>query len=375
MNKTKTIEVGASIFEENDRIAQENRLLLKKNAVFSVNIMGSPGSGKTSVLERTLECEHKGCCPAVIEGDIQGSIDAQRLERFGIPVVQINTGGACHLDANMVAKGLEHLPLNDIDVLFIENVGNLVCPAEFDIGTDLNVIVTSVTEGEEKPLKYPLMFRISRICILNKTDLSAHSGFDLAAFTRNLKAIAPDTELMPLSAKTGEGFKRWTDHLLSSCLSSITRLPEIPYVEMKGRVVIVGLGDRMKGDDAAGCVAADILQKEIRRRDIRIINAENAMENYLGTIEKFKPDTVIIIDAADFGGKPGQTRILEPEQLRETTTSTHTFSLPLIIKHIRSETGAECTIIGIQPKTTELSEGLSPEVQSSVSMLTKALFP
>jgi len=375
MKKIKTIEVGASIFEENDRIAQENRLLLKKNAVFSVNIMGSPGSGKTTVLERTLECEHGDCTPAVIEGDIQGSMDAQRLERFGIPVVQINTGGACHLDANMVAKGLENLPLEKTDVLFVENVGNLVCPAEFDIGTELNVIVASVTEGEEKPLKYPLMFRISKICLLNKIDIVSHAGFDIAAFAANLKAAAPDTTLMLLSAKTGEGFRQWTDYLSSACLSSIARLPDVPSVAMKGRTVVVGLGDRMKSDDGAGCLAAEILQREIRRRDVKIINAENAVENYLGVIEKFKPETVVVIDAADFGGKPGAMRVMEPEQLRETTTSTHSFSLPLLIQHIRSETGAECTVIGIQPRTTAFSEGLSREVEKAVSLLAKSLFP
>ncbi len=375
MSKIKTIEVGASIFEENDRVAQENRLLLKKNAVFSVNIMGSPGSGKTTVLERTLECEHGDCTPAVIEGDIQGSMDAQRLERFGIPVVQINTGGACHLDANMVAKGLENLPLEKTDVLFVENVGNLVCPAEFDIGTELNVIVASVTEGEEKPLKYPLMFRISKICLLNKIDIVSHAGFDIAAFAANLKAAAPDTTLMLLSAKTGEGFRQWTDYLSSACLSSIARLPDVPSVAMKGRTVVVGLGDRMKSDDGAGCLAAEILQREIRRRDVKIINAENAVENYLGVIEKFKPETVVVIDAADFGGKPGAMRVMEPEQLRETTTSTHSFSLPLLIQHIRSETGAECTVIGIQPRTTAFSEGLSREVEKAVSLLAKSLFP
>lgn len=368
-NKTRVIEVGASIFEENDRIAEENRVLLKKNAVFSVNIMGSPGSGKTAVLERTLEYKHKICCPAVIEGDIQGSLDAHRLERFGIPVVQINTGGACHLDANMVAKGLSNLKIEDINILFIENVGNLVCPAEFDIGTDINVIVSSVPEGEEKPLKYPLMFKVSQVCILNKIDLVAHSNFDVEVFARNLKTIAPDTKLVPLSAKTGEGFKIWIDYILSL----ISPVPEIPSLKMKDRVVIVGIGDRMRGDDAAGSVVATLLQKEVYKSNIKVINAENAIENHLGTIEGFKPDTVVIIDAADFCGSPGEIRILTPEQLQESTTSTHTFSLPLLMRHIRSETGAECTVIGIQIKKTGFSEGLSPEVQRAVSLLAKTL--
>ena len=149
MNKIKTIEVGASIFEENDRIAGENRLLLQKHGVLALNIMGSPGSGKTTVLEKTLERLGKDFSFAVIEGDIKGSMDGERLSGFGIPVVQINTGGACHLDANMVSRGLQNLPLADTDILFVENVGKLVCPAEFDIGTDVNVIISSVPEGRE----------------------------------------------------------------------------------------------------------------------------------------------------------------------------------------------------------------------------------
>jgi len=373
MKKIKTIEVGASIFEENDRIAEENRILLHKNGVIALNIMGSPGSGKTTVLEKTIEQLRKDYSFAVIEGDIQGSLDGERLEKFGIPVVQINTGGACHLDANMVAKGLESLPLQDTDILFIENVGNLVCPAEFDIGADVNVIISSVPEGEEKPLKYPLMFRISGICILNKIDMTPHTDFSIANFTRNLKTSAPDTKLMPLSAKTGEGFKEWTDYLSSSIPASLSQFSEIPSVELKGKTVIVGMGDKMKGDDGAGCFAAEILQKEMHKSSIKVINAENAVENYLGIIEEFKPDTVVIIDAADFGGNPGDIKIMGREEIAETTSSTHTFSLPLIIRHISSETGAKCTVIGIQPKTTAFGEELSPEVHNSVLRLTKSI--
>ncbi len=373
MKKIKTIEVGASIFEENDRIAGENRALLKKHGVFALNIMGSPGSGKTTVLERTIEQLQKDFSFAVIEGDIQGSLDGERLEKFGIPVVQINTGGACHLDANMVAKGLEHLPMEDIAVLFIENVGNLVCPAEFDIGTDVNVIISSVPEGEEKPLKYPLMFRISEICLLNKTDMASHTDFSTANFTRNLKTSAPDTKLMAISAKTGENFKEWTNYLSSSLLTSVSRSSATPCIELNGRTVIVSMGDRMKGDDGAGCLAAEILQKEMRKGAVKVINAENAVENYLGVIEKFKPDTVVIIDAVDFSGKPGDIKVMERDEIAETTSSTHTFSLPLIIRHISSETGAKCTVIGIQPKTTAFGEGLSPEVRKSVLRLTEQL--
>ncbi|MBN1445743.1 MAG: hydrogenase nickel incorporation protein HypB [Candidatus Omnitrophica bacterium] len=373
MKKIKTIEVGASLFEENDRIAGENRILLKKHGVFALNVMGSPGSGKTTVLEKTIDQLRKDYSFAVIEGDIQGSLDGERLEKFGIPVVQINTGGACHLDANMVAKGLENIPLEDTDILFIENVGNLVCPAEFDIGTDVNIIISSVPEGEEKPLKYPLMFRISTLCLLNKIDIAPHTDFSIANFTRNLKTSAPDIKLISLSAKMGEGFKEWTEYLSYSLIASLSQLSETPSVELKGRVVIAGLGDRMKGDDGAGCLAAEILQKKIQKGAVKVINAENAVENYLGAIEKFKPDMVVIIDAVDFGGKPGDVKVMERAQLMETTSSTHTFSLPLIIRHISSETGAKCKVIGIQPKSTAFGEDISPEVRQSVLRLTEQL--
>jgi len=375
MKKIKTIEVGASIFEENDRIAGKNRVLLKKHGVFALNIMGSPGSGKTTILEKTIEKLQKEFSFAVIEGDIQGSLDGERLDRLGIPVVQINTGGACHLDANMVAKGLEHLPLEDMDILFVENVGNLVCPAEFDIGTDVNVIISSIPEGEDKPLKYPLMFRISAACLLNKADLVPHTDFSIANFTGNLKNVAPDTKLMVLSAKTGDGFKDWLDYISSTLLASVSQFPDLSCIEFKGRVVIVGMGDRMKGDDGAGCLSAEILRKRIYKSSVKVINAENAIENYLGVIEKFRPDTVVIIDAVDFGGKPGDIKIMERDEIAETTSSTHTFSLRLIIRHICSETAAECTVIGIQPRTTAFGEGLSPEVRKSVLHLAKSITP
>jgi len=354
--KVKTIEVGASIFEENDRIAEENRQAYQKHKVYCVNIMGSPGSGKTSVLERTVkELEKHGYASAVIEGDIKGSLDGERLEKLGIPVVQINTGGACHLDANMVRKGLENLSLQKVDILFIENVGNLVCPAEFKLGEDINVIISSVPEGEEKPLKYPLMFKISRICLLNKTDLAVHADFKSDIFKEYLLSTAPSAEFIPISAKTGEGFRLWIDALRES----------LPLAKER-RTVIVGLGDRMKGDDGAGCEVVQRLKGEVENPGIKIINAENAVENYTGVIEKFRPDRVFIVDAVDFGAGPGEAAVLDAEQIKETTSSTHTFSLPLIIEHLRSQTGAEFTVVGIQPETVQFSEGLSPAAEKGV---------
>lgn len=356
--KLKKIEVGASIFEENDRIAEENRRVFKSRGIFCVNIMGSPGSGKTTILEKTITgLKKKGYSPAVVEGDIKGSIDGERLEALGIPVVQINTGGACHLDANMIKKGLESLDVERADVLFIENVGNLVCPAEFKLGEDINIVVSSVPEGEEKPLKYPLMFKISAICLLNKTDLVAYTGFNTEIFKNNLAETAPSARFIPVSAKTGSGFDMWLDSLVS--LFSQPRLPE-------DRTVVLGMGDRMKGDDGAGCEVSERLGREINRNNVKIINAENAVENYLGPVAKFKPGRVVLVDAVDFGGQAGEVKILEPRQVREATSSTHTFSLPVILEHIKNETGAQCLIVGIQPAIVAFTEGLSSQAEEGV---------
>ena len=368
MKKIKTIEVGASIFEENDRIAKENQRIFRENGIFAVNIMGSPGSGKTSLLEKTISQLKGQFSSGVIEGDVKGSLDAERLAALDIPVVQINTGGACHLDAFMVQKGIKELPLKDIDVLFVENVGNLVCPAEFEIGTVLNVVISSVPEGEDKPMKYPLMFQRANICILNKIDLLSYTDFNLEQFTKYLKDTS-SAQIIPLSVKTGDGLNIWAEKLSSLAFNWLSEKIEPLSIGWKGRIVIVGMGDRMKGDDGAGSLIAEKLTRTIKRKDIRIIDAGNAIENYIGLIEKFHPDTVVVIDAVDFGGSPGEIKIMDPDELAEFTTSTHTFSLPLLISHIKTETGTRCKVIGIQPKKIGLSENVSQDVQKAIKKL------
>lgn len=365
MKKIKVIEIGENIFEENEGVAQENRLLLNKTKTFAINVMGSPGSGKTSLLEKTISELKDRFSFAVIEGDIKGCLDAERLAGLDIPVIQINTGGACHLDAFMVKKGLELLPLKDIDIVFVENVGNLVCPAEFEIGTSLNIIVSSVPEGEDKPLKYPLMFKTADICILNKIDILPYTDFNLETFTKYLKDIS-SAPLIELSVKTGEGFSLWTETLSEVVLKQLSKPDEMISVELKGRLVIVGMGDRMKADDGAGSLIAEKLAKVVKRRDVKIIDAGNAIENYVGIIEKFKPDKVVVIDAVDFGGKPGEIRTFKCEELQELTTSTHSFSLPLLLNHIHSRAGATCKVIGIQPGKIALYERMSLEVEKAV---------
>lgn len=208
------VTVATKILEANDRIALENRRLFDKAGLFVINLMSAPGAGKTSLLEKTLLSD-SGLKMGVIEGDIAGSDDAERIEKLGVPVVQINTGGACHLDANMIYEVLNYLPLDEIDLLFIENVGNLVCPAEFTVGEDLKVMILSITEGHDKPLKYPLMFQESAALILNKRDLAPHLDVDIDKIKRDSLSLNPHLKIFEVSCKTGVGISEWIEWLRS----------------------------------------------------------------------------------------------------------------------------------------------------------------
>jgi hydrogenase nickel incorporation protein HypB len=217
MHRT-TVRVARDALDANSTIAQANRDDFDRHGVRVVNLMSAPGAGKTTLLERVLEDgpERVG----VLEGDVQGSLDADRLSALHVPVTQLNTdngfGGECHLDANMVRSALPELPLGDIDLLIIENVGNLVCPAEFRVGEDVRAMVSSVTEGEDKPLKYPLMFRACELVVLNKIDLLPHLDFDVELFLDNLDDVHPGVERLMVSARTGEGVEQVREWLLSS---------------------------------------------------------------------------------------------------------------------------------------------------------------
>lgn len=206
------VKIVTAILEANDRIAEENRKRFREAGVFVVNLMGAPGAGKTAVLERTIQVLQPRLKLGVIEGDIVGSDDAERISALGVPVVQINTGGACHLDANMISEALPDLPLRDLDVLIIENVGNLVCPAEFKVGEDMKMMVLSVAEGHDKPLKYPLMFRESLALVLNKMDLLPYMNTDINKVRSDSLALNPKLKIFELSCATGAGveaFAQW----------------------------------------------------------------------------------------------------------------------------------------------------------------------
>lgn len=210
------IKLVKDILEANEAIAAQNKAFFTEHGVYVVNLMGSPGAGKTTLLEKTIEGLKEKRKMAVIEGDIATSRDAERIAAHAIPTVQINTGGECHLDGNMVRGGLEQLNFDGIELLVVENVGNLVCPAEFNIGEDMKVMICSVTEGDDKPLKYPLMFQVSSVLLLNKIDLLPHVTFDLERFRADALKANPRLEIMPLSCNTGEGFDSWLKWLEES---------------------------------------------------------------------------------------------------------------------------------------------------------------
>ena len=217
MHRVK-VRVVEDALDANNTIARANRDDFDRHGVTVVNVMGAPGAGKTSLLERLLRDGGLGDLRVgVLEGDVQGSLDADRLASLHVPVTQLNTdagfGGECHLDANMVRSALPAIPLADLDLLVVENVGNLVCPAEFRVGEDRRVMVASVTEGEDKPLKYPLMFRTCDLVLVNKIDLLPHLDYDLDRFLYNLDHVHPDVERILVSARTGDGIGAWRDWL------------------------------------------------------------------------------------------------------------------------------------------------------------------
>jgi hydrogenase nickel incorporation protein HypB len=215
MHRTK-VRIVEEALDANNTIATANRADFDRAGVKVINFMSAPGAGKTTLLERVVR-DLQGVRVGVLEGDVQGSIDADRLASLHVPVTQLNTdpgfGGECHLDANMVRSAVPSLPLEEIDLLIIENVGNLVCPAEFRVGEDARVMVCSVTEGEDKPLKYPLMFRTCELVLINKIDLLPHLEFDLDRLLYNIDQVHPDVETLVLSARTGEGIEPWRDWL------------------------------------------------------------------------------------------------------------------------------------------------------------------
>ncbi len=216
MHKIK-VRVVEGMLDANNTIASANRADFDAAGVTVVNLMSAPGAGKTTLLERSL-VHLDGVRVGVLEGDVQGSLDADRLASLHVPVTQINTdsgfGGECHLDANMVRSALAQVPLDELDLLMIENVGNLVCPAEFRVGEDHRIMVSSVTEGEDKPLKYPLMFRACELVIINKIDLLPHLDFDLEKFFHHLDAVNPGVERLLVSARSGEGIDAVRDWLV-----------------------------------------------------------------------------------------------------------------------------------------------------------------
>ncbi len=203
------VSLEKKVLSENERIAAGLRARFREHGILCFNLISSPGSGKTSLLEKTLESLPQNERVAILTGDIQTDNDARRLARFGFPVKQITTGGTCHLDARMIERGLEGWRLEDIDLLLIENVGNLVCPASYDLGEAAKIVVLSVTEGEDKPLKYPSIFFKAKLLVLNKVDLLPYVPFDIAAAEENARSIHPGMDIVRVSCTSGDGIQQW----------------------------------------------------------------------------------------------------------------------------------------------------------------------
>jgi len=207
--KSRTVQVEIDVLAKNTEQADRNRAYFDRENILALNLVSSPGSGKTTILERTIGDLHDQLGMAVIEGDQQTLRDAERIRATGVEAIQINTGTGCHLDAEMIHGALHQLPIKSDSILFIENVGNLVCPALFDLGEADKVVIISVTEGEDKPEKYPHMFRAATLCLINKTDLLPHLNFDMAACRDSARQVNPDLEFIEISATTGEGMSNW----------------------------------------------------------------------------------------------------------------------------------------------------------------------
>jgi len=209
------IKVLKDILGANEQMAERNRQLLDSNQVFAVNLMSSPGAGKTSLILETINRLKGKIRVGVIEGDVSSSLDAELIAKEGVPVVQINTGGGCHLDANMTYSALNNMPLQDIELLLIENVGNLICPAEFALGEHRKVLISSIPEGDDKPFKYPLMFHQADAVLINKIDLLPYLKFDTQAFSQAIKGINGEVEIFQISCATSQGIEQWVSWLLT----------------------------------------------------------------------------------------------------------------------------------------------------------------
>jgi hydrogenase nickel incorporation protein HypB len=212
---TSRVQIVEKIFNANDQLAAENRQLLDNHKVFAINMMASPGAGKTSLILKTIEHLAPKIKIGVIEGDTAPvTIDADKVLAAGMPAVQINTGGDCHLDAAMMRDGLAQMPLDEIDLLIVENVGNLICPADFKLGTHAGVVISSVPEGDDKPYKYPNIYRKIDVLVLNKMDLAQYLDFRMDYFSQGIRIQNPNAEIMPVSCRSGEGIQAWCDWLL-----------------------------------------------------------------------------------------------------------------------------------------------------------------
>ncbi|EPF30996.1 hydrogenase accessory protein HypB [Treponema maltophilum ATCC 51939] len=213
MQQFKVIEIKKSVYESNEKRADALRADLKKDKIFLLNLMSSPGSGKTTTLMRTIETLKNEIKIGIIEADLDSDVDAHTIASTGAKVIQVHSGGMCHLTADMTRQGLDELGASGLDLVVLENIGNLICTAEFDTGASKNAMILSVPEGDDKPLKYPLMFKVVDVILVNKIDAAEFFNFNLDVFKEHIKKLNPNAKIIPISAKTGEGIERWADYL------------------------------------------------------------------------------------------------------------------------------------------------------------------
>ena len=356
------VKVMKNVLAMNDEAAAENAALFQRKGIFVLNLMGSPGAGKTTLLECTLEALKDEMRIAVIEGDLFTTKDAERIEHLGVPVVQINTSGGCHLDAPMIESALASLDLAALDFLVIENVGNLVCPAEFELGQDKKAVVLSITEGDDKPLKYPRMFKEADAALLNKVDLLPYTDFDMESATEDIRTIHPGIEVMPIACRTGEGLAAW----LGVSPEEIERAKR--ELEMTPAVTVLGIGNVILQDEGFGVRAAELLREKYDfPPEVQIIDGGTLGAELLGVITG--TERLLVLDSVNGGKEAGTLFRFENETIAahfQDKLSVHEVGIQDVLTTL-SVTGRaipDVVVLGAQPYAVGAGVALTPAMEA-----------
>lgn len=366
------VKVMQDILGENDTIAAAVHQRLVEHGIFVINLLGSPGSGKTSILEKTVEALKNEIRIAVIEGDLFTAKDAERIASYDVPVIQINTSGGCHLDAPMIQKALTELDLDELDLLIIENVGNLVCPAEFALGEDVKVAVLSVTEGNDKPLKYPLAFKESVLTLINKSDLVPYTNFVMEEAVEDIMTIHPEAQVLPVSALTGEGLEDWFDWLRCRIQERRSRWEmqeEVPLAD----IVVLGIGNIVLRDDGLGVRVVEHLEDHYDFPDnVQVLDGGTLGMELLRFITPAK--RILLLDAIHGGQVPGTMYRLEGDAVQahfQEKISAHEIGIQdvLTLLSLTGKPMPEIVVLGVEPLDLAVGLELSEELSQAVPVL------